>query len=556
MLNLKRSSSIPTHAQRKVKLTLEMASPHVKESAEDALRRLRDDVEAFRSPSVRDFLNSGNNAAPGAPTPRTRAWLEAHLIKLRTELCDWRKRSEDLETQLSVSTKDLNEQTERAEELETQLAATTRELNAERDALTRRIKDVEREHIAAASAAAQSSALLRTASETSAQQRAQLETDLDEARAQLAAALADRDAARGEAAAVRAEANHVENAAKTDFDALRGRVEVLESENNALRIARDKAVVDAADIAVNAGRAADATAADVAELRAESAARGVQARKLRAELATSAIELQNAQSAVRRAMNDVAECARLRRRVDELVQCERDARSATELIVALKEERDTLASLIGSLAPSGLPKDGMAVVATHHGERKVAVTEVSATEIEALQERLETYATMLSEAKREACAAGVARDAAVVDAERNRRMRKIVEVERKLLRSALSDGQTNKYGNTATEKRVEAAEAAESEYKRMVDELAKKLKERNAHMAAVVADKSPVETITRDMATVLAMQLRNVERERDDALEKVKELSKKNGEDNKRKKRTNDNRNESRKRSKKSAKSK
>lgn len=553
----------------------------VQESAEDALRRLRADVEAFRSPSVRQLLEIDGTSPRGGATPRTRARLEAQLITLRTSLNATTSRSSDLEAKLDERTRALESQTARADRLQEELNATTNELNAERTTLSRRLQDVEREHVGAAASAAESSALLRASSDAAALERAQMQSELENARAALAVERASADAALAEASAVRADAEHLRAAADAEAKALHARVNYLEETVSTLRSEHDRSAEAGARHTTEATRFADSAAEEVAELRAECATRAVDARRLRGEVAALTAQLREARSEARRSAADAADVVRLRRRVKELEDCERAAKSADEVVDALKDEKDTLARLIGALAPSGEPHDGLAVLrnaALRREQRTLSrdvkkadaapaldadVPEVSAAEIEALLKRMSEHVEALNSAKQEALAAAVERDAALEDAERNRRMRKIVEVERKLLRSAMTEAGVRKEQgsdpqssgssvaktkqSSVTAKRVEAAEAAEAEYKRLVDELGQKVKERDAKLAEAVAKKTPVDDMTRDLCLLLSMQLRGAEQkqreaERDEAVNKVKELGK-SGEEgkeesNKRKKRT------------------
>lgn len=504
---------------------IKMPLPSTTASAEEALRRLRDDVAAFRSQEVRDTFFA--DPVAGDAPPRTKEALEAYVIQLRTALSAATDKMASLDKSLEDASAAAARDRQAAEGLAMQLKAQRVRLEGETVAERERADGLEKKHLDAVASAAENAALLRLASGGAVSEAAEGEAQLAAARAALGVAEPALARARADLAVARKEADETAAVAHEMKSTLESRVHELEREVVSLREGRDasdsKLTAESASSAETVGNLTK----ENAHLRAENASRAEESLRLREELATVTAQVRDAFAEARRFTADAARVPVLQARIDELDAAERELTNERAVADALREEKAALARLIGALAPSGAARDGLAVLRAAAIRREEGETAeggdatpkdggvdalgVSRKEVAEIVARQEAHLRREDELLRQVreLEGQVARGRA--DNTRNRRMRKVLERERKDLRTRLSEADVGQTGGADAGSQVADAHKAADEYKKLADELMGELHARDEASAANggQTDEATGSGLHKDLCLLLRMENRD-----------------------------------------------
>lgn len=484
-------------------LASKMPSPKVKSDTEVILRRLRANVEAFRSEEVREQLLESSDE----PEQRTIPALEAQLIKFRTTLAKRNDRIGELEKLLSDAEGNLLNEKIRAEKLETSLQTAEHE----RDNCAARVVELEKDHLAAAKSATENAALLSIASKSNAAQIAQLQAEVSSARSNFDAARIELDAARAKLEAETAEFEHHRELAEDERVSLQNQLDEVSVENAKLCEERDKMREEYEKLVDKISATSNKALAEVAELRAECASRAEETNSAREECMKITVEMQGVLDEVQRKDAELdalkvvqTKMNRMRREMDR-------ARNAEEVVEALRDEKEMLCGLIAAVAPSGKFEEGVRLV-KDTAFRKTLLKQGKADlklgpssnkyNIDDISSKLSSYADTVEKAKEETKRVGNERDAVVAELEQTKRQLYCTKKQLEALSASAGDA------NESTVQAVEASRARVADCERTIEQLRNAMQEKENELLRLMRREAGDADLYRDLCMVLNAQLR------------------------------------------------
>ncbi len=490
-----------------------MPSPRAEEDDDVLLRRLRDDVNAFQNLDVqRALLNVDCNRRE--PIQRTVPVLEAELIEIRTSLTASTEKISKLESEIVAARNQLEEERGRILRLETMLKAT----EFERDTFAARVSELERDHLNATKSASENAALLSLSSMGVSQRVGQLESDLEVARAALVRTEAELGAVKMEHESDTRELDNRIERFEEDTSAMLHRIASLEASNAQLVEEHKRLASEAESNISTVSNRASTSAAEVAVLRVECANRVEEIREARADCAAKLNEVRKVRAEMTKKGKELESVAKMQEKIRGLEKELARAKNANELVDALREEKTMLKGLISSLAPSGLPADGLKILrdivlnktlAKHY--KSNSLTAVSSKELKDITSRLRQYENDIVEARKQTVEARVAQKTSEAKCERTKRLKERAEAELEILRNA-----REKSALTVNSTKSDCGWL--DEYKRIIVELETVILKKEEELVKASLAEVPSEILGGDLIRLLEAQLRATERERDDAL--------------------------------------